>query len=313
MNIITGNRNYLFLKFKVSQIIRAISKKVKLTAFGSDNNKINKIFIINLERQTERWELIKKELKNIPTNVDSNLSNFSERFSAIDAKKESLNNPKISSTYKLQDQYFVDPDPRLLEIIREKEINIELTNQETAVALSHISVWEKIISQKISNTLIIEDDVYFENKFSKTLNSLWDEITSSSIEFDIIFVSYKRVERSPDIKRISKYLLIPKRGIWWFSGYILSYNGAKKLLNKLPVIGPIDLWINHMFANISVYLSNESIISQKLFMQSDNNYSILPILSQIGIKSNETFILLDKLKGKNPVFIFDLSEDCVTM
>lgn len=310
MNIITGNRNYLLLIFKVNQILRTISKKVTLTAFGKSSSKINKVFIINLERQTERWELIKKELNSIPTYEDTNLLNFSERFHAIDAKKEILTNQKINSTYKLEDQYFVDPDPRLLNIIREKEINIELTNQEIAVALSHISVWEKIISEDIHSALILEDDVYFENKFSKTLNSLWNEITFSSIEFDIIFLSYKRVEHNPDIKKISKNLSVPKRGIWWFSGYILSNKGAKKLLNKLPVIGPIDLWINHEFADINVYLSNESIINQKLFIQSDNNYSILPILSQIGIKSNETFILLDKLKGKNPVFIFDLSENC---
>lgn len=310
MNIITGNKNYLFLRFKIKQVLRIIRKKVILTAFGKANNQINKIFIINLDRQTERWELIKKELKNIPTNVNINLSNFSERFSAIDAKKKLLNNTKINSTYKLQDQYFVDPDPRLLKIIREKEINIELTNQETAVALSHISVWEKIIFKDVSNALILEDDVYFENKFSKTLNLLWEEIESSSLDFDIIFLSYKKVEHNPDIKKVSKNLSVPKRGIWWFSGYILSNNGAKKLLSKLPVIGPIDLWINHEFANLNVYLSNESIINQKLFVQSDNNYSILPILSQIGIKSNETFILLDKLKGKNPVFVFDLSENC---
>lgn len=313
MNIITGNKNYLFLIFKIKQVLRIIRKKVILTAFGKANNQINKIFIINLDRQTERWELIKKELKNIPTNVNINLSHFSERFSAIDARKNLLNNAKINSTYKLQDQYFVDPDPRLLKIIREKEINIELTNQETAVALSHISVWEKIIFKDVSNALILEDDVYFENKFSKTLNLLWGEIeSSSSLDFDIIFLSYKKVEHNPDIKKVSKNLSIPKRGIWWFSGYILSNNGAKKLLSKLPVIGPIDLWINHEFANLNVYLSNESIINQKLFVQSDNNYSILPILSQIGIKSNETFILLDKLKGKNPVFIFDLSENCDT-
>ncbi|MBG6187519.1 family 16 glycosylhydrolase [Flavobacterium sp. CAN_S2] len=312
MNIITGNKNYLFLRFKIKQVLRIIRKKVILTAFGKANNQINKIFIINLDRQTERWELIKKELKNIPTNVNINLSNFSERFSAIDAKIKLLNNTKINSTYKLQDQYFVDPDPRLLKIIREKEINIELTNQETAVALSHISVWEKIILKDVSNALILEDDVYFENKFSKTLNLLWEEIESSSLDFDIIFLSYKKVEHNPDIKKVSKNLSVPKRGIWWFSGYILSNNGAKKLLSKLPVIGPIDLWINHEFANLNVYLSNESIINQKLFVQSDNNYSILPILSQIGIKSNETFILLDKLKGKNPVFVFDLSENCDT-
>lgn len=309
MNIITGNKNYLFLKFKIKQILRSISKKIKLTAFGIANNKINKIFIINLDRQTERWELIKKELEGIPTITNLNLLNFSERFSAVDSKKESLNNDKISSSYKIQDQYFVDPDPRLLNIIREKEIDIELTNQEKAVALSHISIWEKIMTENISNTLILEDDVYFENNFAKKLNSLWDEIESSALEFDILFLSYKKVEHNPDIKKISENLSVPKRGIWWFSGYILSNNGAKKLLSKLPVIGPIDLWVNHEFANINVYLSDESIINQKLFIQSDNNYSILPILSQIGIKSNETFILLDKLKGKNPVFIFDLTKN----
>lgn len=310
MNIVTGSKNYLFLKFKIKQILRNISKKIKLTAFGNANDQINKIFIINLDRQTERWKLIKKELEGIPTNTNTNLLNFSERFSAVDAKKESLSDYKISNFYKLQDQYFVDPDPRLLKIIREKEINIELTNQEKAVALSHISIWEKMIAENVSNALILEDDVYFENSFSKKLNALWDEIKSSSLEFDMLFISYKKVEHNPDIKKISKNLSVPKRGIWWFSGYILSNNGAKKLLNKLPVTGPIDLWINHEFANINVYLSSKSIINQKLFVQSDNNYSILPILSQIGIKSNETFILLDKLKGKNPVFIFDLSKNC---
>lgn len=62
----------------------------------------------------------------------------------------------------------------------------------------------KIISEDIHSALILEDDVYFENKFSKTLNSLWNEITFSSIEFDIIFLSYKRVEHNPDIKKYQK-------------------------------------------------------------------------------------------------------------
>jgi GR25 family glycosyltransferase involved in LPS biosynthesis len=307
MNVITDNKNYLFLKFKLKQIIRAVTRQKKLNAFGISSSHINSVFVINLDRQIERWKSLEKELKNISTIAGETLLNFSERFSAIDAKKDSLDTNKVATNYNLQDQYYVDPDPQLVEIMREKEISIDLTKQEVAVALSHISIWEKIVSENISNALILEDDVFFENNFSKKTNSIWKEITNSNIEFDLLFLSYKKVDRNPEINLISKNLSIPKRGIWWFSGYVLSNNGAKKLLEKLPVVGPIDLWINHKFEEIKVFLSNESIINQKLFMASDNNYSILPILSQIGIKSNKTFIDLDKLKGKNPVFIFDLN------
>jgi len=307
MNVITGNKNYLFLKFKLKQIKRAVTKQKKLNAFGRSKSHINKVFVINLDRQIERWNTLKKELKNISTNGGETLLNFSERFSAIDGKNESLSSSKIAMTYKLQDQYFVDPDPQLLDILREKDINIDLTKQEVAVALSHISIWEKIVNENISNALILEDDVFFENNFSKKTNSIWNELSNSDIKFDLLFLSYKKVARNPEINLISKNLSIPIRGIWWLSGYILSNKGAKKLLDKLPVVGPIDLWINHKFEHINVFLANESIINQKLYMASDNNYSILPILSQIGIKSNKTFIDLDKLKGKNPVFIFDLS------
>jgi len=312
MNIITGNRKFLFLKYKLKQLVRAFIKKEKLVAFGGSINKINKVFIINLDRQKERWNYIQEELKYISINKNKTLLNISERSSAIDAKNKPINTRKVNLTYNLKDQYFVDPNPQLLNLIREKEINIDLTKQEIAVALSHVSIWEKIVKENIHNALILEDDVYFENRFTKKLNSLWNEIIKSETEFDIIYLSYKKVDFNPDIKKISNNISMPNRGIWWFSGYILSNKGAKKLLNKLPIVGPIDLWINHKFKSINVLMCNESIINQKLFLTSDNDYSILPILSQIGVKSNKTFIDLDKLKGNNPVFIFDISSKSKT-
>jgi beta-glucanase (GH16 family)/GR25 family glycosyltransferase involved in LPS biosynthesis len=309
MNIITGNRNFLFLKYKLKKLVRFLIKQEKLNTFGEGEHKINKVFVINLDRQKGRWKLIQEELVKIKVQNKNNLLSFTERFSAIDAKSQSMQTSKINSSYKLEDQYFVDPNPKLLNIIREKDIKIDLTKQEIAVALSHLSIWNKIIDENIHSGLILEDDIYFENKFSSKLNSLWKEIVESKIEFDIIYLSFKKVDYNPDIKQVSNNLSIPNRGIWWFSGYILSNKGAKKLREKLPITGPVDLWINHKFNELEVYTCNDSIISQKLFIASDNNYSILPILSQIGIKSNKTFIDLDKLKGRNPVFMFDLSPD----
>lgn len=309
MNIITGNKNYLFLKFKLKRMINFFLTKEKVIAFGNSQNQINKIFIINLDRQEKRWEALKKELGTIRT-ISGSLLNYSERISAVDALKANLNTDKVHKNYKIQDQYFVDPNPKLLDIIREKDVNISLTKQETAVALSHIKLWEKIVNENIENALILEDDVYFENDFSKKINLIWKELNNSKKPFDILFLSYKRVEFNPDIEEVEfSNLLIPKRGIWWFSGYVLSNKGAKTLLNRLPVVGPIDLWANHQFNEISAYLSNKSIITQKLFLSSDNNYSIMPFLSQIGIESNKTFIDLQKLKGRNPVFVFDFSNN----
>ncbi|WP_333810106.1 family 16 glycosylhydrolase [Flavobacterium sp.] len=309
MNIITGNRNFLFLKYRLKKLLRFLINQEKLNTFGDGENQINKVFIINLDRQKERWRLIQEELTRIKIPNKNTLLSFTERFSAIDAKNQSIKTNKINSSYTLEDQYFVDPNPELLNIIREKEIIIDLTKQEIAVALSHLSIWDKIIDENIHSGLILEDDIYFENKFSNKLNSLWKEIVESKIEFDIIYLSYKKVEHAPDLTRISNNLSIPNRGIWWLSGYILSNKGARKLQEKLPITGPVDLWINHKFNELDVYTCNDSIISQKLFITSDNNYSILPILSQIGIKSNKTFIDLDKLKGRNPVFMFDLSSN----
>lgn len=309
MNIITNNRNLLFLKHTLKKIIRSFSKQEKVNAFGPDKSGINRIFVINLDRQKERWQLIQKELNRIEVKNNKNLLSFTERFSAIDAENHTINTNNIRTSYKLEDQYLVDPNPRLLDIIREKDTNIDLTKQEIAVAESHISIWNKISNQNINSALILEDDVYFENKFSNRLNCIWEEIIESKIDFDIIYLSYKKVEYNPNIQQISNNLSIPIRGIWWFSGYLLSNKGAKKLLDNLPIIGPIDLWINHKFKDLKVLISNDSIINQKLFLASDNNYSILPVLSQIGINSNKTFIDLEKLKGQNPVFIFGFSSN----
>lgn len=309
MNLINGNRHFLLLKYRIKRFFGILIKQEILTTFGESENHIDRVFVINLDRQNRRWNLIQKELNRIKVQNKNTLLGFTERFSAIDARNGSIQTTKINTSYKLEDQYFVDPNPELLNIIREKEIEIDLTKQEIAVALSHLSIWDKIISENIHSALILEDDIYFENKFTSKLNSLWKEIVDSEIEFDIVYLSFKKVDYNPDIRRISSNLSIPNRGIWWLSGYILSNKGAKKLRDKLPITGPIDLWINHKFADLEVYTCNKSIISQKLFITSDNNYSILPILSQIGIKSNKTFIDLDRLKGRNPVFIFDLSSN----
>ena len=73
-------------------------------------------------------------------------------------------------------------------------------------------------------------------------------------------------------------------------------------MESLPVIGPVDLWMNHRFADLDVYSTPASIISQRTDLQSDNRYSILPLLTQIGVQTDKTHFLLEQTKGRRPVF-----------
>ncbi len=231
------------------------------------------------------------------------------RLPAVDGKKLKINDvpfDKIQSKYNLKDQYYVDPDPRLLPAIREKEIYINLSNEEIAVALSHIAAWQRIIDEERSYGLILEDDIFFESTFAHDLNLLWKELpknTSEFPDFDLLYLSYREVDRGALKEEFSEHLIRPIKGLWWFSGYVLSYEGAKKLLSLCPVNGPIDLWINLQFTKLNVYASVNSLIFQRNDLPSNNRYSILPILSQIGIQSDKTHYDLQQKKGRNPVFV----------
>jgi len=57
------------------------------------------------------------------------------------------------------------------------------------------------------------------------------------------------------------------------SGFIISQSGARKLLDNLPVIGPIDVWINHRFRDMKVYTTFKPYIGQDKALDSYNRYS----------------------------------------
>jgi len=305
MNIVTGSRFYRKLKFQTKKFLRKIYRKGKLNVFGSQPNQINNVYIINLDRQEKRWKDFESEAKSLVLDSNKTLIEVCNRVPAIDGRNIDLDtfiSNSIKPNYELTDQYFVDPDPRLLPIIREKTEPIKLTKEEIAVALSHINCWKELIKNEDEFALILEDDVFFESIFTKKLNKIWEELKNEKI--DMLYLSYRAVDRGLIKDNFSENVFIPRKGLWWFSGYILSKSGASKLLNELPVQGPIDLWINHKLNKINVFASSTSIIAQRTDLLSDNSYSILPILSQIGIQSDKTHLELENQKGRNPVFIF---------
>lgn len=272
----------------------------------SGESTISKIYIINLERQSARWNQIQRELRLMRGNSGRPLIDLASRFSAIDARKfnDRTSYPDLESEYTLSDQLFVEPNPLLLEDKTIGDYVIQMTRQEKAVAMSHIEVWKLIASKGFPYTLVLEDDAFLHRGFGPFVEKVWAELTQtygSSDAFDILYLSYQETKGGVEKIDVSRLLYRPIRGLWQLSGYVLSSRGAKALLKLLPVRGPVDLWINQQFDKLDVFAATKSIIDQHTEGGSDNSYSVLPVLSKVGVLSDVHPSIFASQKLRKPV------------
>lgn len=311
MNTMERKNLIEIVKFKMAYYSRLFERPHRNTTFlKNKKNAIGRSYVINLDRQQKRWNQMTKELKRINLHNQETLHALTRRFSAVDARylPSKIDEGILNTTYTLSDQLTVEPNEKITDAIDTESIVIEMTDQEIAIALSHIEIWQLIAASDINYTLILEDDVYFKKDFSKILNKLWKEIqVDLNGEFDILFLSYEHVKDAkvnPEINPKNKKYHKPLNGIWQASGYILSKKGAQKLLNLLPVYGPIDLWLNLVFNELNVYVVNKPIIIQRIDTPSTNSYSIMPIFSKLGLYTGDSQSRYEHKDLKSPIFVF---------
>ena len=189
----------------------------------------------------------------------------------------------------------------------ELEAPIRMSRAEVAVAKSHIEVWRRIAQGTQEHVLILEDDVWFHPKFARQIDRAWKELAALSKEHenvDVLYVSYLEVKNGSPKSFMTSSVFRPVRGLWYLSGYILSRQGAEKLLRLLPCRGPVDLWINHQFSSLNVLATRRAIVYQRNDATSTNSYSILPTLSTIGAIDSEGAALFSTRPTQLPVFAF---------
>ena len=226
------------------------------------------------------------------------------RVPAVDARGLLPRTQKeVAPFYSLADQLFVDPHP-LLPNDGSQTQQIEMTLQEIAVAQSHIEVWKLVASGQCPYALVLEDDVYLRRNFARTLDRAWADLYALGGSAELLYVSYKEVTAKPTRQAVSRSLFKPAPGLWQLSGYVLSKKGAQKLLERLPVRGPVDLWINHQFQQLEVLATVTPLIRQRRDLPSGNSYSILPILSKVGVLTRERPSLFNAPRLPHPVFAF---------
>jgi GR25 family glycosyltransferase involved in LPS biosynthesis len=253
---------------------------------------------------------MERELRHILDWSGSDLLRLTERHVAVDARafsQEPSKDADVDPFYTLGDQLFVEPQPLVLPTRLELNTPIQMSRAEIAVARSHINVWRQVAASNHAYVLILEDDVWFHSGFTRYFNQAWDEVVTECDKtgrFDVLYVSYLEVKHGAPKTFLSSNVFRPVRGLWHLSGYVLSREGAEKLLRLLPCRGPIDLWINHQFEVLDVRATKRPLISQRRDAESTNSYSILPTLTTIGAITSEGASQFNIRPIEQPVFAF---------
>ena len=314
MNLVSPWSSPWKFLFRIALKCRRLLPKKKSQAFGllsaKKRPKIDRICIINLNRQPARWAEMEQELRHQLDCSGVELWNLTERYAAVDAihfMAKPLKDAEVDPIYTLGDQLFVEPQPLTLPTRIELDSPIRMSQPEIAVARSHVGIWKQVAAGNHEYVLVLEDDVWFRPRFARYLDQAWGEIETEDdgkTNFDLLYLSYEEVKHGAPKTFLSNNVFRPVRGLWNLSGYVLSREGAKKLLRLLPCRGPVDLWINHQFGVLDVRATRLSIISQRRDVSSTNSYSILPALTKIGAITSESASLFNVQPSERPVFAF---------
>lgn len=292
--------------FRAWRLLMTAVPARRLQSVGDDPGQINAIIVINLDRQPNRWQLLIRELGRFRRSDGLSLAEMTRRFSAIDARdgRAVAATADVDINYRVGDQLWVQPDVRLAECFDANE-RVQMTRQEVAVARSHIEVWKEIAAGPHRNVLVLEDDVWFRPGARAAIDNGWRDAVANSAATtgpQLLYVSYVVADPRAPRTTPGRWVFGPTRGLWFLSGYVLSRHGAAALLRAMPVVGPVDLWMNYQLEGLNALALASPALAQRNDIASGNAYSILPYLARAGIVDAEREVRFHDQRQKSPVF-----------
>lgn len=275
------------LAFRTWRSIAVRVPGARIRAFGGGAGQIGAITVINLDRQPWRWALVMRELGRFRTSDGVPLTAITQRLAAIDARdgRSAAATGDVDVMYRVGDQLHVQPDARLAECFSEDE-PVRMTRQEVAVARSHIEAWKAVAAGTNQFVLVLEDDVWFTPGAAAAIDRGWRAACSRCAGDGgpkLLYLSYSDAGGTAVREDVFDDIFRAVRGLWFLSGYVLSREGAADLLRAMPVVGPVDLWMNFRFAGLGALALSAPAIAQRRDVRSDNAYSMLPYLARAGI------------------------------
>tara|TARA_E500000331_G_scaffold338077_1_gene366912 strand:+ start:446 stop:1189 length:744 start_codon:yes stop_codon:yes gene_type:complete len=199
-----------------------------------------KVYIINLQKDKNRKKNILNELKK------QNLKNY-KFISAVNGNK--LKKKEINSLIS-KEKNFINP------------INTNMSKSEIGCSLSHIKIYKEIVKSDIDYALILEDDAFFLNKFTKNLKKF------ISINFkykkQIILLSELREFYKIPIDKEKDYEIVDVTNAYFTHSYFINNEAARSLLHfNFPVKTVADNFIIFkIYCGIKITGLNPYLLSQ---------------------------------------------------
>ena len=124
-------------------------------------------------------------------------------------------------------------------------VHCRLTAGEVDCILSHLSVWEQVLAARLPHAIVLEDDVDLAVGFLSRVQRL-----ISARPWDVLYLGYLTTRAHP-VMRPRAGVARP-RYLFGTFGYAISRRGAERLLELLPVVGPLDVFLSSKFPELRV-------------------------------------------------------------
>lgn len=203
-------------------------------------------WVINLDKRPDRFDKILKQFKD--TGIE--LIRFSARGSKTDdvVSKEYVTLEWNTTLNSIFDKRY---EPHIIK---------KLSNSERYCAMSHINIWEIIVKNKKLITIICEDDITISDNILSEINKYLKILPSN---WDIFYLDYI-TGYNPTQLVIGDNKILKNIYSWSAACYIVTLEGAKKLLKYLPVDTALDNYLSklNILGYINTYLPYPALSTQ---------------------------------------------------
>jgi GR25 family glycosyltransferase involved in LPS biosynthesis len=246
-------------------------------------NNIDKIFIINLDKDYERYE------NGIMQLAKYNITDY-ERFPGIDGSK---------LTEKERKNLCTDIG------------NIIASKSMIGCGISHINLWKKIVNDGIDKALIFEDDFILKDNFINKFNNAFKHSPES---YDIIFLTDNFIHnKNIKFMDINNYFY-KQMFISQALAYVITIQGAKKILNHINKIThhiDIELCLLALFnKDINIISMTEPLVYQTYDTSNNTNDCNFPLIIDKYLLKNKDIKYLYKTTIIS-IFGFNISYNCI--
>ncbi|KAG7316142.1 hypothetical protein KOW79_021008 [Hemibagrus wyckioides] len=209
----------------------------------------DEVFMINLLRRSDRRERMLRTLWE--QEITCKIAN------AVDGK--ALNDSQIRAL-----------GIRMLPSYSDPYHGRPLTKGELGCFLSHYNIWTEIVERGLQRSLVIEDDLRFEPFFKRKLQKLMQEVEAEELDWDLIYIGRKRMQVDHPEKPVPNIRnLVEADYSYWTLGYMISLQGANKLLRAEPLskMLPVDEFLPVMYNKHPVedYMSHYEVRDLRAF------------------------------------------------